>query len=589
MSVDIVELIESNPITKLSGDYQTKLVEKVKNNFTNYEQQLFLSSFYCYLKYDSKNDYVIDLDTVWQWLGFSQKIKAKQMLEKNFTINKDYKLLLYHAVKQTNQPKGGHNKEIFMLNVETFKKFCLKAGTKKADEVHDYFIKLENIMFEIAKEECEELKQQMMQLETSKNKEMEDKLIKQKELEKEKYLLKQFAKIGNMIYIIKVKSYENGTYIVKIGESRKGITERYNECKSNHRNILLLDCFEVDKSKDFESFLHHYSIVYPTKVTNLQGHEKENELFLIGNTLTYKTLLNIIEDNIDSYNYKVKELLLEIENLKLKNTGQHINNDNELLKELITTNKMLVNKVSSLETSIQLILSNLNEQETKIVTGFNQQMPHLGPRLQKINPETVQLVKVYESVTELMNENKNIKRPSIMKSIEENTIYCGFRWLLVERNLDPNIIHDIKPTRETKVQSLGYIAKLNSDKTKILNVYLDRKTASQLNGYHSISALDNPVKNKTITNGHYYTLYDNCEEELIQDFEEKNGQPLLYKNGIGQYDINNNLVKEFSCKYDAIRELKISDKTLTKALTNIIPYNNHYYKELGSKLHYLHA
>ena len=589
MSVDIVELIESNPITKLSGDYQTKLVEKVKNNFTNYEQQLFLSSFYCYLKYDSKNDYVIDLDTVWQWLGFSQKIKAKQMLEKKFTINKDYKLLLYHAVKQTNQPKGGHNKEIFMLNVETFKKFCLKAGTKKADEVHDYFIKLENIMFEIAKEECEELKQQMMQLETSKNKEMEDKLIKQKELEKEKYLLKQFAKIGNMIYIIKVKSYENGTYIVKIGESRKGITERYNECKSNHRNILLLDCFEVDKSKDFESFLHHYSIVYPTKVTNLQGHEKENELFLIGNTLTYKTLLNIIEDNIDSYNYKVKELLLEIENLKLKNTGQHINNDNELLKELITTNKMLVNKVSSLETSIQLILSNLNEQETKIVTGFNQQMPHLGPRLQKINPETVQLVKVYESVTELMNENKNIKRPSIMKSIEENTIYCGFRWLLVERNLDPNIIHDIKPTRETKVQSLGYIAKLNSDKTKILNVYLDRKTASQLNGYHSISALDNPVKNKTITNGHYYTLYDNCEEELIQDFEEKNGQPLLYKNGIGQYDINNNLVKEFSCKYDAIRELKISDKTLTKALTNIIPYNNHYYKELGSKLHYLHA
>jgi hypothetical protein len=589
MSVDIVDLIESNPITKLTGNYQSKLVEKVKKYFTNYEQQLFLSSFYCYLKYDNKNDFVIDLDNVWKWLDFSQKIKAKQMLEKNFTINKDYKLLLYHEVKQTTNTKGGHNKEIFMLNVETFKKFCLKAGTKKADEVHDYFIKLENIMFEITKEECEQLKQQMMQLETTKNKEMEDKIIKQKELDREMYLLKQFSNIGNMIYIIKVKSYDNGTYIVKIGESRKGITERYNECKSKHKHILLLDCFEVDKSKDFESFLHHHSIVYPTKVTNLQEHEKENELFLIGSNLTYKALLNIIEDNIDSYNYKVKELLLEIENLKLKNSGQCINNDNELLKELITTNKMLVNKVSSLETSIQLILCNLNEKETKIVTGFNQQMPHLGPRLQKINPETVQLVKVYESVTELMNENKNIKRPSIMKSIEENTIYCGFRWLLVERNLDANIIHDIKPTRETKVQSLGYISKLNSDKTKILNVYLDRKTASQLNGYQSSSALDNPVKNNTITNGHYYTLYDNCEEELIQDFEEKNGQPLLYKNGIGQYDLQNNLVKEFSCKYDAIRELKISDKTLAKALINMVPYNNHYYKELGSKLHYLHV
>jgi len=61
----------------------------------------------------------------------------------------------------------------------------------------------------------------------------------------------------------------------------------------------------------------------------------------------------------------------------------------------------------------------------------------------------------------------------------------------------------------------------------------------------------------------------------------------LYKNGIGQYDLNNNFVQEFSCKYDAIRELKISDKTLAKALTNNVPYNNYYYKELGSKLTHL--
>ena len=132
MSVDIVNLIESNPITKFSGDYQSKLVEKVKNNFINYEQQLFLSSFYWYLKYDPKNDYVIDLDNVWKLLGFSQKVNAKMLLEKQFTIEKDYKRSLLLQQKQTNQTKGGHNKEIFMLNVETFKKFCLKAGAKKS-------------------------------------------------------------------------------------------------------------------------------------------------------------------------------------------------------------------------------------------------------------------------------------------------------------------------------------------------------------------------------------------------------------------------------------------------------------------------
>ena len=587
MSIDIVNLIESNPITKLTGNYQSKLVEKVKNTFTNYEQQLFLSSFYCYLKYDSKNDFVIDLDNVWQWLGFCQKVNAKRVLEKNFTINKDYKLLLCQLAKQPNQTKGGHNKEIFMLNINTFKKYCLKSDTKKADEIHDYFIKLENIMFEVTKEECEELKQQLNQIEDIKNKEMAIKLINQKNLDREKLLLTEYSNAGNMIYIIKVKSYANGTYIVKIGESRKGIQHRYSEHKTNYEECLLLDCFSVDKCKDFESFLHSHSDIHPNKCTTIEGHEKENELFLIGMSLTYQTLIKIINDNIDNYNYKVRELLLEIENLKLKNNGQSINSDNELLKELITTNKILTNKVNSLEKSIQQIMNKLNEKDSKVVTGFNQQMPHLGPRLQKINPETLQLVKVYESVTDSMNEDKNIKRPSISKAVEENTIYCGFRWLLVERNLDPNIIYDIEPTKQTKVQNLGYIAKLNNDKTEIINIFLDRKAAAQLNGYISLSALDNPVKNNTITNGHYYMLYDNCEADLIKNFEDVNGEPLLYKNGIGQYDLNNNLVKDFSCKYDVIRELKMSDKTLAKALINNVPYNNYYYKELGYKVKHL--
>jgi hypothetical protein len=583
MSVDIVNLIESNPITKFTGDYQSKLVEKVKNNFTNYEQQLFLSSFYCYLKYDTKNDFVIDLDNVWKWLGFQQKYHAKYLLEKQFINNKDYKLFAPEPSGAKKSNRGGHNKEIIMLNVETFKKFCLKAGTAKADEIHDYFIKLENIMFEITKEESEELKKQVLQLE-NKNKETEEKLIKQKELDNEKFLLKEYATLGPLVYIIKVKTFENGTYIVKIGESRKGVQSRYNEHKCKYDECLLLHCFQVDKSKDFEQFLHSHQIIQSTNVKNLTGHESEKELFLIGTKLTIQMVIKLINDNIDNYNYKVRELLLEIENLKLKNNGQTINNDNEMLKELIQTNKLLTNKVSSLETSIHLILNKLNEKETKIVTGFSQQIPHLGPRLQKINPETLQLVKVYESVTEAMNENKNIKRPSIAKAVEENTIYCGFRWLLIERNLDPNIIHSIQPTKQTKVQQLGYIAKLNADKSEILNVYLDRKTAANLNGYQSISALDNPVKNVSLSNGHYYALYDTCEQDLIQDFEEKNGEPKLYKNGIGQYDVNNNLVKEFSCKYDCIRDLKMSDKTLAKALQNNIPYNSYYYKELGAKL-----
>jgi len=431
------------------------------------------------------------------------------------------------------------------------------------------------------------------------------------QLTNERVLLDKFANIGSIIYIIRVKTFENGTYIIKIGESRQGIRMRYNEHKSRYDECLLLDCFQVQKSKQFENMLHHNNIIRPNRVKNLQNHERENELFLIGQNLTYQMVLKIIDDNIDNYNYTVRELLLEIEMLKLRQNSQTSNVDMELLGELIESNKKLIesNKkltenVISLENTVKILIENytqplktipLNEfktndenqpiiKETKLVTGFGHQMPHLGPRLQKINPETLQLVKVYECVTEAMNEDKTIKRPSINKAINGNTIYRGFRWLLVERNLDPNIIHSIEPTKLIQQQNLGYVAKLNSNKTEILNVYLDRKTASIMNNYQSSSALDNPVKNETLSKGNYYVLYERCDSNLIENFEEIYGEPLLYKNGVGQYDENNTLIKEFKDKYSCQKEIKMSDKTLKKSLENNALYNGHYYRMLGEKL-----
>ena len=561
------------------------MIEKVKNTFTEYEQQIFLASFYCYLKYDYKNDFVIDLDNVWKWLGFSQKYNAKCLLEKQFIINNDYKIFAPEASGAKKEIRGGHNKEIIMLNVDTFKKICLKAGTKKADEIHEYFIKLENIIHEIAKEESNELKTQLSQLENTKNKEMEEKLSKQRIIDREKFLLKEYAQSGPLVYIIKVKTYENGQYIIKIGHSSKGIQNRYAEHKSKYEECLLLDCFTVDKSKDFESFLHNQENIRVNKVNNLKGHEKENELFLIGKNLTYQIILNLIESNIKNYNLNVYELLKENELLQLQLQKNENNIINDLLTELCKTIQLLSTKVDNLEKTNQEVLKKLISQETKVTTGFNQPFATLGPRLQKINPETLELIKVYESVTELMKEDTDIKRPSINKAVIENTVYCGYRWLLIDRELDPNVIQNISPTKQTNVQNVGYIAQLNKEKTEIVNVFLDRKTACHFNGYQSGSALDIPVKNFTLSKDFYYKLYDECNSDLKKTFINKNnGSPLLYKNGIAQCDSANNVIREFACKYDCIKQLMMSDKTLAKALDKNVMYKNCYFKTIGNKL-----
>lgn len=445
-----------------------------------------------------------------------------------------------------------------------------------------------NGIYDLQKQ-LKEQKTEMQQLEDKKTQEYNVKLDKQKILEREKILLKEYATAGCIFYVIKVKTFETGQYIVKIGESRKGVIERYKEHKTKYDECLLLDCFCVNKSKDFETFMKEHELIRPNKVSDCPGHESELELFLIGKNLSYSTLLNIINTNIKYFdNNDTHKLELEIEQLKLLLEMKNTNNDNLLIQELSKTVTHLSGKLDNLEKTNKEILDKLNSMQTKTTTNFNQPLITLGPRLQKINPETMHLVKVYESIAECLKEyNFKVKRPSIVKSIEENTVYHGFRWAFMDRNNDPTVVENFQPTKLTRPQNLGYIAKLNKEKTEILNVYLDRKTAAKCNDYASISALDNPVKTGILTNGHYYFLFDKCSDELKAKFIEKHGDPLLYKDGIGQYNCKNELVREFTCKYDCIKQVTMSDKTLTKALDTNIMYNENYFKRLGCKLVWL--
>ena len=438
-------------------------------------------------------------------------------------------------------------------------------------------------------EELEQTKGEMASLEDTKKKEYETKLEKEKVLEREKILLKEYDTACSIVYVIKVKTLEHvGKYVIKIGESRRGISGRYNEHKSKYEECVLLDCFCVHRSKDFENFIHNHESVRLNRVTDLKNHEKEQELFLIGRNLSYQTLLQIITSNMKNFN-EVNNSSLELENEKLKLLIQmkEDKNENGLLHELVNLVKQLSGKVDANEKRTKEMMEKMSASQMKTTTGFNTTLVTLGPRLQKIHPDTLELVKVYDSVSEAMKENSDIKRPSMNKAVRENTVYHGHRWLLVDRELDASVVHDtVLPTKITRPQNVGYIAQLNGDKTKILNVYIDRKTAAHCNGYES-SGLDIPVKKSIVSRGFYYKLYDDCDEELRTTFELElnDGEcPLLYRNGVGQYDAQGKLVRVHACKYDCIRTLKISDKTLAKALSKNIEYNGFYFKEIGEKL-----
>ena len=170
-SLNIIQLIEKNPIIRLSKVYESKFIQKIQTNFTETQQNIFVGSFYCYLNYNCKVDFVIDLESVWKWLGFERKDFCKKLLKKNFILDIDYKITVNNLAPPAGEASlniekhGGSNKETILLTVNTFKKLCLKSNTKKADEIHDYFIKLEETLQEVVNEESTELRNQVQQKE----------------------------------------------------------------------------------------------------------------------------------------------------------------------------------------------------------------------------------------------------------------------------------------------------------------------------------------------------------------------------------------------------------------------------------------
>jgi hypothetical protein len=335
-SFDIVDLIENNPITKLSTTYQNKLLTKIKTKFTENEQQIFVASFYGFLNYDSKTDFVINLDDVWKWVGFSSKANSKHLLEKQFIIDKDYKLLLTKLPEQTLQPRGGHNKETIMLNIETFKKFCLKAGTKKADEIHDYYIKLEETLQEVVHDESTELKLQLektnMELEKT-NTEL-GKSEKTREKIREKTLLEQFGSNVQCVYygVIDDLSDANET-LIKFGNSNN-LRNRVLNHKETYENFRLLNAFKVENKMQIENAIKEHPMFVERRRTITLKNKKYIEL-LNANELSFPTLDKTIKEIIMSVECNIVNYMkLMEENKRLKKqleTRDEMNNINELV------------------------------------------------------------------------------------------------------------------------------------------------------------------------------------------------------------------------------------------------------------------
>jgi hypothetical protein len=556
--LDIVKLIEENPITKLTNVYQSKLINKIKNKFSTEEQKLFVASFYCFLNY-KKEDFVIDLNGIWKWLGFSQKVKAKELLLKNFIIEIDYKILLSQKVKQVH---GGHNTEQILMTVKTFKRFCMKANTKKAVQIHEYFINLEETLHEVLDEETNELRQQL----DNKQYQLEQTQLELKQMEdKKNWLLNRRynnSKPGDTIYLYKDYKDDTGKeFIYKIGKT-KNISERENEYSNTSKSgkiVYIQYCLNCDLT---EKVLHHILDKYRL-VKNQEWFNFTEELAI----QTIKSIIYIMDSQMEQVEEFIPKLhiLLEIPNI-------------EHIKE-IKVEKVDVNIKNPLNFDLFI------EECCEILEGMNTSKTYIkdAHRIWSKNStkETISALNVYLNnkfkSTTIIDENgvcrnmfKDVKlKPLIYTVSDKNLDYEQF---IIDQIKEENIKVDWK-ARITYLDFFNYFIewkqkseqhyKLKHSYKKEIQVYLEEKFSG--GRVHDSGGTDTK---------HLNGLYGLGSKKT--NFGLKN--PDRTNKKVGRYTIDNILIKQWDSLSIASRELNMRISTLSNYARFKTIKNGIYYK-----------
>jgi len=321
--VDIKTLIQTSSIQIYD---QNKLIDKLKEHFDDEEQRLYVSNLFLYLNYHPINDFVVNLENVWKFIGFSNKANAKRLLKQHFTENKDYKIVFIRSDENpSNTNLGGRPQETIMMNINTFKKLCLKSNTDNADKIHDYYIKLEMVYNELMKEEIgqKQLEIQKQKELLEKEKETADKLLE----EKDRYIaqLKQQEAVSHL-YIAHNPVIKN---LHKIGiftsTKTNDVFVRQENHKSSNPHFEYLFTYETKNAKMIEDFvkllLKHFKVSKPEWFTISYERMKQVVDFAI---MVYDNYH--IEENVDN----LIEFISRYRSNRLVNTNKariHVSKD----------------------------------------------------------------------------------------------------------------------------------------------------------------------------------------------------------------------------------------------------------------------
>jgi len=603
--------------------FYTKFKNLLNEKLTEDEKKIYNKNFELYLINDDDTKFIVNFDDIYKWSGFTRKDNAKKLLTNKFIIDKDYIIN-----KEISTLRGKYNNEIIMLNVSTFKCFCIINETEKGKLFQMYYLKLEKIFNECNKIYLNESLEQINDLK---------KQLNETNYQKHHTLINAHQR-KRLVYIMKLQTFANNSFIIKIGETMD-IKERVQDInKIFNLSVEVLYCFPCEQNYEFEQFLHKHKKLLACKYTEvINNTTKSNEVYLIKSEEMFNTIVRLAQKNVKyfiSNNIKLinaqkeleiikqrniildsikddKQLLLETrekyaeEDLTLIKFLSKYNFDKNLLIDIInkmnnivihSNNKhIIINSLDKQNTKEIIIDSNVNESinlekiilpnnstnnnstniDNNEVTSFTNPKFSQGPLVQIYSGKDIhKLIKIYDSITEATRNIPSASYTQIKKASQQKTIYLGYRWFLIPRNdSNPDKVKDIGETVDVREKKVGYIAMINLNKTKIINVFSNQKLASDYISQHP-SALSTAIKYNTPLSGYHWFQWNNLDDEIKDKYLENNTLPvneIINQKGttIERIDPDtNSVIETLSSITEVCKKYKISPKTIKKAITN---------------------
>jgi len=618
---------------QMYNDIKDKLFQLIENEMSDGEEQLFMKSYKLFLQYGSNSqEFVINFDIVWNWVGFTKIGNAKTLLTKNFIEHKDYIKTASaekEAVLSGQKQNGGQNKETILLTVDCFKNFCMKAGTVRANEIRQYYIKMENILHKYIQSKFLELRDKDIQTQMT----ITDLHYKNTELEKFKtheFLIKYNRK-KNLVYFCILQSFIDGSFIMKVGWS-KDIETRIPALNAGFgTKCIVLNVFVCEDSYNLEQFLHNSQELVKYKYNNLINNKiSSTETYHIPNHKEYEKIVKFTNNEMNKYNsielirLRVEEKKIDVEEKRIELIASLISickNYEEVISILNKISSPLIQIIENLEndniviqkqdTEPEIIQSeevghedietgkldeeenenendedeveNIPEVEEPRQTQTQTNANSNGPIVQVYHKDDLKtVVYVFDSITEATRDfkykNYTASFTCIKKAHQHKILYLDHRWFFISNRKEPNLKHmrDIGETVITRERNQGQVVMLNIDKTKILKVFKISRHAAEEILQHP-SAMSSAIKFSTPLNNYYWMRWENVDKSIQDEYLLLNSLPEKHKNvrgiKINQFDPNTNvLIKTFSSYTDIQKELKISPKKIKE----IIETNDNY-------------